>query len=60
MIYFVNIYLKLELPIHLRRYFDSSKVRGEGNSVVFITREILPGPEDARICLTMFNINERF
>ena len=29
----------------MRRYFDSSKVRGEGNSVIFINLEILPGPE---------------
>jgi len=29
-------------------------LRGEGNSVTFINREILPGPEDARICLTLF------
>ena len=28
----------------------SCKVRGEGNSVIFINREILPGPENARIC----------
>ena len=30
------------------------KVRVEGNSVIFINREILPGPEDARICFTLF------
>jgi len=58
MVFFlVNIDLQLELPINVRRYFDSSKVRGEGNSVIFINREILPGPEDARIC---FNNNEGF
>jgi len=34
----------------MRRYLDSRKVRGEGNSVVIINREILLGPEDARIC----------
>jgi len=31
-----------------------SKVRVEGNSVIFINREILPGQEDARICFTFF------
>ena len=29
---------------HVRRYFDSSNVRGEGNFVIFINREIPPGP----------------
>ena len=52
-LYFV---LKLEQHINVRRYFDSSKVRGEGNSVIFINREILPGPEDARICFTKHKI----
>ena len=28
------------------------QVRGEGNSVIFINRDILPGPGDARICFT--------
>ena len=46
-IYFVIIDLKLKLPINVRRYFKSSKVRGEGNSVIFINWEILPGAEDA-------------
>jgi len=31
----------------MRRYIDLNKVRGEGYSV-----NILPGPEDARICFT--------
>jgi len=52
-IYFVNIYLKLEIPIDVQHYFDSSNVRGEGNSVVCINREIFLGPEDARICFTL-------
>jgi len=30
----------------------SSKVRVEGNSVIFTNREIFLGPEDARICFT--------
>jgi len=33
---------------------------GEGNSVLFINRNILPGPEDARICFTFFKDNEEF
>jgi len=53
MIYFVNIALKLELPINVRCYFDSSKARGEGNFVIFIYRKILLVPEDARICFTV-------
>ena len=44
----------------MRRYFDSSNVRGEGNSVIFISREILPGPEDAPIYFTIVNDNEGF
>jgi len=48
----------------MRRNFDSSKVRGEENSVihvhVFTNWEILPRPEDARICFTFVNDNERF
>jgi len=44
-LYLVNIDLKLEWPINVRRYFDSSKVRGEENSVIFINLEIFPGPE---------------
>ena len=38
----------------MRRYFYSSKVRDEGNSVIlyYYNREILPGPKDARICFT--------
>jgi len=35
-------------------------MRGEGNSVIFINRKILPGPEDARICFTFSNDNEEF
>jgi len=39
----------------------SEVVRVEGNSVIFINREILTGPEDARICWTRFsNDNEEF
>jgi len=34
---FVNIGLKLKLPINVRSYFNSSKVRGEGNSLYFST-----------------------
>jgi len=49
-LYCVNIDLKLELPINALRYLDPSKVRGEGISVIFLNRKILPGPEDARIC----------
>jgi len=33
---------------------DSSKVRGKGNSILFINWEILPGPVDAHICFTLF------
>ena len=44
----------------VRRYFDSSEVRGEGNSVLFINRKIFPGPEDTHICFTIFNDNEKF
>jgi len=55
MLYFVDIVLKLEWPINVRRYYGSSKVRGEGNSVIFINREILPRPQDASICVTFFN-----
>ena len=45
-----------------RRYVDSSKVRGEGSSVLFINREILPGPEDARTVFVshFFYDNEGF
>jgi len=39
----------------VRHYFDSSKVRGEGNSVIFINQEILPGPQDVHICFIFFN-----
>jgi len=35
----VNTDLKLELHINAMRYFDSSKVRGEGNSVIFVNRK---------------------
>jgi len=59
-LYFVNIVLKLEWHINVRRYFGSCKVRGEGNSVIFINRKILSGPEDARSCFTFFNDNEGF
>jgi len=52
-IYCVHIDLKLELPINVRRYFDYSKQRGEGNSDIFINREILPGAEDSLICFTI-------
>jgi len=55
-IYFVNIYLKLEIPINVQHYFDLSNVRGEGNSVVCINREIFLGPEDARICFTLLKM----
>jgi len=41
-----------------KSYFDSSKVFGEGN--IFINREILPGPEDARIFFTFLNDNDGF
>ena len=34
--YFVNIVLKIERPVSVRRYFDSRKVRGEGKSDIFI------------------------
>jgi len=44
----------------IRRYFDSSKLRIKGNSDIFIKREILPGPEDARICFIFINDNEGF
>jgi len=44
--------------INVRGYFGSCKVRGERNSVIFIDREILSGPEDARICFIFFNDNE--
>jgi len=46
MLYLVNIDLNLEWPIHVRHYFDSSRVRGDGNSVIFINWEILTGPGD--------------
>ena len=42
----------------MRRYFGSSKVRGEGKSVLFINRKILLGPEDARIVSQFSNDNE--
>ena len=59
MLYFVDIVLKLEWPINVRRYYGSSKVRGEGNSVIFINREILPRPQDASICFTFFQWNSK-
>jgi len=59
-LYFVNIVLKLECPNIVRFHFDSSKVRGEGNSVIFINQEILPGPEDAPICLTFLTTTMDF
>jgi len=40
--------------------FRCCKVHGKGNSVIFINREILPGPEDVRICFTLFDDNEEF
>jgi len=60
MVYFVNIALKLELPINVRRYFDSSKARDEGNFVIFLNREILLVPEDARICFTVLTTTRDF
>jgi len=38
--------------------FDSSNVRSEGNSVIFINGEILPDTEDAFV--SHFNDNEGF
>jgi len=47
--------------MHVRGYFDSSKVRGEVISVILINQEILPGPEEARMYLFhIFNDNEGF
>jgi len=45
---------------NVRRYFDSSKVRGEGNSVLIINREILPGQVDAPICFTFLTTTRDF
>jgi len=58
MLYFVNIFLKLR--INVRRLFHFSTMRGEGNSVIFINREILPGPEDARISFTFLTPTKDF
>ena len=44
----------------VRRHFDSSKVRTEENSIIFINREILPGPEDARVCFTFLTTTRHF
>jgi len=62
MIYFVNINLKLKLPITVRSYFDSSKVRRERNSIIliYIVPCILLGPEDARIGFTFFTTTRDF
>ena len=65
MLYFVNIVLKLEWPKNVWCYFDSSKVRGEGNSVIqcikiFINQEIIPGPKDAHICFTFLTTTRDF
>jgi len=38
----------------------ASKVRGEGNSVIFLNRKILPDPENERTCLTCFDDNGGF
>jgi len=46
--------------MHVRRIFDSSKVRGEVNSLILINQEILPGPEEARICFTFLTTTRDF
>jgi len=58
-IYFVIIDLKLKLPINVRRYFDSSKVRGEGNSYIFLNREILPGADEANSFISFILMHQR-
>jgi len=50
---YVNKHVKAPIP-HMHHYFDSSKVRVEGNSVMFLNREILPGPDNTLICFTSF------
>jgi len=40
--------------------FDSSNVHGEGNSVLFINRKILPFPVDARTCFTFLTTTRDF
>jgi len=54
---FCSIDLTLELPINVRRYFDSRMVR---NSVIFINREILPCPENALICFPFLTTQTYF
>ena len=39
----------------MQHHVDSSKVRGKGNSVILVNREILSGREDARICFTFLS-----
>jgi len=61
MLYFVNFDLKLESHINERHYFDPCKLRGEGDSVILINREILSGPVDARVFSPQFpNGTEEF
>jgi len=59
-IYFVNIDIKLKLPINVRRNFDSNKVRGEANSAIFIGRETLARLKDALICFTFLTTTRDF
>jgi len=47
-IYFINIDLKIELPINVRSYIYSCKVRGEGTLVIFINGEIIPGSDNSK------------
>ena len=44
----------------MRLYFDWCKVHGEGNFVISKNREILPGPEGARICFTFLTTTRDF
>jgi len=60
MLVLVKNVLKVEWPINERHYFNFSKVCGEGNSVIFMKREILSGPKDTRICVTFLNDNKGF
>jgi len=45
--------------INVHGYFGSCKMRGEMNSVIFINRETLSGPNDARICFTLLKRQRR-
>ena len=48
---FLNTDLKLEWPINVRRFFDSSKGRAKENSIIFLNWETFPGREDASMII---------